>query len=360
MKHDRVITTKPVSEAELFDSPIYSDRYPVKPSVGRKKKGTNERGLPFFLYYSSNKPVGINLGGPGSKVTMAHAVFQDIFSTLPHFLIETKYKKELIKVIVDGVTVDLRVKVSDEDYYIVEIMYRLKQTEPYSFYYKWNGYLAMEVVVTSPVTKDKVDRLSNKGIQVCEFKVPKSIEEELRIATHNLLKSNKQVDNIEFSEETEFFMLQREHQVYKRYYEKYYYLYESGKFVAYCNLIGDVETKPEWKEMYINMKQYEQQEAEMIRRITEKREELTKLEVTAEQYRNRITQIKNKEVQLEKKSIELQESSEKIERIKEKNLQLKMENNSLLHKNRTLILKNKYVEKHPIKNLFEILINKFK
>ncbi|EKE4889274.1 hypothetical protein OU150_003147, partial [Enterococcus faecalis] len=163
------------------------------------------------------------------------------------------------------VTVNLRVKDEEENYYVVEIMYDLEKTFPYSYYYKWNGLLAMEIVVTTEVTKDKVDFLSSRGIQVCELKVPRKIEAELRNAQRN--------SQDDFTGDFPF------EDVYNKNYQKYYYLFESNKFRAFVNLPGDVQTKFEWREIYTKMKNYEQQETEMIENIKEKKEELEKLQI---------------------------------------------------------------------------------
>ncbi|EGO2830260.1 hypothetical protein JKN33_001456 [Enterococcus faecalis] len=344
LKKDKVIATNPASRAELFDSLSLTDRYPLRPCTGRLKKD-NQRGLPFYAYYSGYKPEGNNLEGSGGGITLAHAVFQDIFSNLSEFTIE--YRKEIIMLFIDKVTVNLRVKDEEENYYVVEIMYDLEKTFPYSYYYKWNGLLAMEIVVTTEVTKEKVDFLSSRGIQVCELKVPRKIEAELRNAQRN--------SQDDFTGDFPF------EDVYNKNYQKYYYLFESNKFRAFVNLPGDVQTKFEWREIYTKMKNYEQQETEMIENIKEKKEELEKLQIEQQNLLFDVEKLRKQKGDFLERDKKLEGLSALVFQLSEENKQLEQKINSVLVKNKELKKQNLEWENQPltkkIKRIFDKKLN---
>ena len=248
---------------------------------------------------------------------------------------------------IDKVTVNLRVKDEEENYYVVEIMYDLEKTFPYSYYYKWNGLLAMEIVVTTEVTKDKVDFLSSRGIQVCELKVPRKIEAELRNAQRN--------SQDDFTGDFPF------EDVYNKNYQKYYYLFESNKFRAFVNLPGDVQTKFEWREIYTKMKNYEQQETEMIENIKEKKEELEKLQIEQQNLLFDVEKLRKQKGDFLERDKKLEGLSALVFQLSEENKQLEQKINSVLVKNKELKKQNLEWENQPltkkIKRIFDKKLN---
>ncbi|MGH1848623.1 hypothetical protein ABE869_17515 [Enterococcus gilvus] len=321
----REIQTTPVSKAELFDSLDKKDRYPVTP-----KKSSNSNGSPYFAYYPNCKPPGSRLGNKGSKETLAHSLFQDVFIKLPNFKIEDNLDE--VTVFVDNVTFDLRKWVDKDHYYIIEVMYRLKETKPYSYYYKWNGYLALEISVTTNLSKDKIEYLSKIGIQICELTVSEKVVTELREAEQMMKYRSEQIfedANIKDAEEADFLALEAEHSIYQKKFEKYYKSYSSNKYRAFAKLLGSVNTEKEWEEKYVNMKRYEQQEEDMKRRIEKQRKELIQLTNLSQISKNEVQQLeKDKLILNSQKNSLIQEKGEVID-LETKNASLENENNKL-------------------------------
>ncbi|EOH52474.1 hypothetical protein UA3_02600 [Enterococcus faecium EnGen0263] len=331
------IATSPVEKAELFDSLDERDRYPLKPVKAR-----NSKGLPYFAYYSGYSPVGNSLEGGGEKETLAHSLFQDIFLQISQFTIEDG--KDIITIFVDNVTVDLRRRVDEQNYYIVDVMYRLKKTNPYSYYYKWNGYLAFEIVVTTRVSKDKVDDLSLKGIQICSFKVPNTIIKELQ-----------EIENLErtshINEET-----------YQKQLKRYLFLYQSNKFKVWGRLLGSVVTKDKWKEKYQQMKLYEKQEQDMLAKISSCERNLQMLQRIEQEYNKKIDNLRNQSQELTTQLDKIKLDEENILSLSQINQKLLKENASLekqqiqLNQQLQELSEDKKVwEKHPIQMMWKSL-----
>ncbi|MET3564128.1 hypothetical protein ABID30_003225 [Enterococcus rotai] len=325
------ITTSPVEEAELFDSPQIPDRYPVKPVSAR-----NGKGLPYFAYYSGFAPVGTCLDTRDNKETLAHALFRDVFLRLIHFTIKDWNKR--VFVLSDNVTVDLRIRNSEGNYYIVDVMFRLKKTDPYSYYYKWNGYLALEVVVTTRVTKNKVQDLSEKGIQICSLKVPGTVVDKL--------STLGDVDAVSEAE-------------YQKQVSLYRYLYESNKLEAYGKLLGQVKTKNVWKDKYQQMKLYEEQEADMLNRIKKAKIDLSYIEEKERSIQSDINKLEQKRQSIQTEIDDVQEMKATISTITSENEKKADEYDRLGKRNKSLAKTNEdlkkiidYYENHPFKSMF--------
>lgn len=332
------IVTSPVEKAELFDSLEKNDRYPVKPVKAR-----NNIGVPYFAYYSNYRPEGANVENNKNRETFAHSLFQDVFLNLSTFIIRDG--KTCVEVKIDSVAVDRRVWKSKKHYFIVDVLYKLKETTPYSYYYKWNGFLALEVCVTTRVLKEKVDFLSAKGLQICSFSVPKKIEKELKI--YDNASDVTPVDE----------------QIYNKKFNKYRFLFESKRYEAYSKLLGSVLTKPEWEEKYVQMKRYEEQEKEMLERIQNATNNLEKLKLLEQEERDKLLCLKKekeniineiKKFNKEKRNSEslLQE----IKKLSEKNEQLEENQKVLVKKNEELTVEKQFPKKHPLKALWHFII----
>jgi hypothetical protein len=334
MRNRSEITTSPVEKAELFDSLNKNNRVPVKPV-----KNSNPRGLPYFAYYSGFSPKGNCLDGRESNETLAHAMFQDVFLNLSEFVILDGEDRVMVNIA--GVTVDYKIWVNEKNYYLIDVMYRLKETKPYSYYYKWNGFLGLEVVVTTRVEKEKVDFLSLKSIQICSVTVPKVFMNEL--APFDLKNGIKSM-----SEER-----------YNEFLKKYSNLYQSKKFVVYSKLLGEVTTKSGWKEKYLQMKLYEEQEAEMLERIESAKRNLALLRETEQQIKGNVQFLEAEkqkyEDYLEKKESEIEnlKSFEKKYNQLEKNIKTEIKEKERIRE------ENEYIKNHLVGFIIQTIKKKF-
>ncbi|MGM0241204.1 hypothetical protein [Enterococcus sp. AZ103] len=310
----REITTKPVSKAELFDSLIENDRYPVMPVKGRGVDG-----LPYFSYYRDQGPRGERLDGKGGKETLAHSLFQDVFLLLPKFKLKDNLDEVIITI--DTVTVDLRKWIDEKHYYVIEVMYRLEETKPYSYYYKWNGSLAFEISVTTELSKEKIEYLSNLGIQICEFTVSDKVVSKLRVVENEISAKSKQAFNRAIEEnkkmeEAELLALNVEQSIYSKYVREYYENYRYNNTEIEAIILGNVNTKEEWKDKYAIMKNFEQQENEMKRRIEQARKELGTLTSLKKSHINDIKKLEQDKNEI---SVEINEMENKVASYKELN-----------------------------------------
>lgn len=329
LKKKRLISTEK-RKAELFDSKL-PNADPVLP-----KKAKNGIGLPHFSYYPNQSCIG-NVGGTGSEVTLAHVLFQDVFLKLPYFTI--KDQNTIIKVFPEEVTVDRIMKTNNHNY-ILEIVYRLEKTEPYSYYYKWNGMLAVEIVVTTRTEKQKVDDLAKQGIQICEIRVPKDAELKLRKYDKTIL-SEEVYNNI-----------------YNQYFEKYFQLYQNPRFFAFSILLGKVKTLPKWLERYEKMSKWEEQEAEMLKRIELAKRQLSDLD----------QEILKKNITLENTQKNVSIKEELFSKIKSLQRQVQIKDNQLKEEHREKrkletdcsIYKKKIetIETSPLKYVFNHMIRR--
>ncbi|MBO1103581.1 hypothetical protein [Enterococcus hirae] len=290
LKRKRLISTRK-SEAELFDSKS-PDAFPVLP-----KKPKNGIGLPYFSYYPNFSP-DMNIMGSGSGITLAHVIFQDVFLKLPYFTI--KDQEVEVTVFPREVTVD-KIFITNGHRYILDVAYRLEKTYPFSYFYKWNGVLVIEVIVTTITDKQKVDDLAEEGIQICEVPVPADAELELREHERNI-----------FSEE-------KFNHIYKEYYNKYLSLYQKSNFFVFSNLLGEVKTLPKWLERYEKMVSWEEQEKEMLERIESAKEQLSKLDQDILQRKTILKNLQNEIVNTEELLFKIDFLQKQLE-IKDKRL----------------------------------------
>lgn len=290
LKTERLISTSPVSNAVLFDSLDEDDRYPVSPHKGKLSKKTKKRGRPYFVYYPNNAPGNIVNNKEGINKTLAHDLFQNIFSTLSEFDMHLRYmsKDSKIEIKVKSSGIDRRIKVTNTKTYVVDILLNLEETYPYSYYYKWNGQLALEISVSSIETFEKVSELSKYGLQVCELRVPKSIIMECKEATKGILHIDSEVgeeQTVNSSDETPV-------EEYNKLYSKYYELFKTRKFKAFAIELGSIETKDGWRERYENMSKYEEQVEKMNDLIKYRQAELDKLNNEISNKQDKLTVIK--------------------------------------------------------------------
>ena len=70
---------------------------------------------------------------------------------------------------------------AEPDYFIVKIYLELLETKPYSYFYKWNGRLALEFLATSEPIPLKRVLLAKRGIPLYEARaiIPEWIQKTL-------------------------------------------------------------------------------------------------------------------------------------------------------------------------------------
>ncbi|OTN82318.1 hypothetical protein [Enterococcus faecium] len=329
LKRKRLISTRK-SEAEMFDSKS-PDAFPLLP-----KKPKNGIGLPYFSYYPNLSP-SMNAVRSGSEITLAHVIFQDVFLKLSYFTIKDQDIE--VTVFPREVTVD-KIIIAKNHHYTLDIAYRLEKTSPYSYFYKWNGVLAVEIVVTTMTDKQKVDDLGEQGIQICEIKVPKNVELKLREYDKKIISE-------------EYF-----NQIYTKYYEKYLYLYQKPNFFAFSNLLGKVRTLPKWLERYEKMAYWEEQEKEMLNRIELAKKQLFDLNQDILQKKTILKNIQNEMLDKEELLAKINSLQQQME-IKDRKLdqeykeKIRCESKLLKYKKKV-----EEIEASPFKYLFNNLIKK--
>ncbi|WP_288394380.1 hypothetical protein [uncultured Vagococcus sp.] len=329
LKTKRIIETRSVEEAELFDSLNENDRYPVRPFKARLDKGN-----PYFAYYPDNTPKNIINNKDGVNKTLSHDVFQLIFSNLSEFLVHLRYTPEEDKILlkINKSYSDYRVTIKGMEKsktYMVDVLLDLESTYPYSHYYKWNGFLSLEISVSTLEEAGKVSDLSAQGLQVCELRVPNKVKDELKVMSKNMLDEESSIS------------------IFKNAYKKYYHLFESKKFTAYLIELGEIYTKNEWKEKYIEMDKFEQQVKEMKTIIKKKQEEVSQLNDEIEKRNHYLNDLKEEKITFDEQMAkderninnlreELRKESSKLDSEKKNINEITKENQKLKEKNESL------------------------
>ncbi|EGO9175664.1 hypothetical protein DW592_13810, partial [Enterococcus faecalis] len=130
---------------------------------------------------------------------------------------------------------------------------------------------------------------------------------------------------------------------------------------AFVNLPGDVQTKFEWREIYTKMKNYEQQETEMIENIKEKKEELEKLQIEQQNLLFDVEKLRKQKGDFLERDKKLEGLSALVFQLSEENKQLEQKINSVLVKNKELKKQNLEWENQPltkkIKRIFDKKLN---
>lgn len=147
-------------EISFYDTPDEVNGEKMNP-VKTSKNGR----MAHFSYYPGATHVGI-----GSDMSMTHRLYIIALSQVKEF--ELYQFGERIKVYVKSAKPEFYF-CTDNNRYFLDVMIELKKTEPYSYYYKWNGRLALEILVKHKVDKFKVNDLEVEGLQIFEVKVYK-------------------------------------------------------------------------------------------------------------------------------------------------------------------------------------------
>lgn len=322
LKRDRIVDTA-YENAEFYDSLDVNDRYKVRPFSGSPKKdGT--RGEPYFAYYPKAPKRRNEDTREGSKETFAHALFKQIFSELKILVFNSyNYSDFDVTAYVEDVRINHSVYDEKNKRYQVDLLYKLTGTEPYSFFYKWNGYVALKVNVSTKASKFKKEVFSEQEIQLLEANIDPEIVKELENIKKQVKLTSKDLqeftdDALENLTDADYKNIVDEHleKLYDEAYEKYKSLYISKKWRIFCRPLGEAVTLPEFEERFNMIFGFEQQKEELKKEIAK----LTQAQLDVKEENVRIQ--KNFNEKLAQQEVEfnskLEIRTEKISQLEEK------------------------------------------
>lgn len=298
LRDDARIFTKPKEKGSLYD--IETGLH-VLPRQGRK----NGKGQPYFSYYSKEESPLKNR--PSSfAYTPELNVFLRAFDGIRKFRIQERISEPVVEIYVNHSWKLQRIE-AEPDYFIVKIYLELLETKPYSYFYKWNGRLALEFLATSEPIPLKRVLLAKRGIPLYEARaiIPEWIQKTLPE---------------EFDTEEEFDQIAK--QIRETYSNTNYRLL--GKFER------EAITLPEYKERYETMERFEIQCKELEAQVRELRGCVEELKQMQEKLQK---EIEEQQILLEKEKKEFEEyrrKNEYYERIKQDNIVLTEEKESLV------------------------------
>lgn len=116
-----------------------------------------------FCYYPGSKHSGVM-----TETSMTHKIYEIAFSSTKE--IKLYAFGDEITLYVEEAYPECFIKTEYNSYYI-DVLLKLKGTEPKSLFYKWGGQIAIEILVSHKVDKSKINDLTRIGIQVFELKV---------------------------------------------------------------------------------------------------------------------------------------------------------------------------------------------
>lgn len=116
-----------------------------------------------FNFYPNSKHSGC-----GSEKTMTHRMYEIVLPEVD--ILKLSAFGEEITVFVEEALPNYYFN-TEYNYYYIDVMLNLKSTEPKSYYYKWSGRLAIEILVSHKVDKSKANDLQLSGTQIFEAKV---------------------------------------------------------------------------------------------------------------------------------------------------------------------------------------------
>lgn len=332
------ILTKPKSRSVLFDVDTQLNVYPVR----SRRIG----GQPYFRYYSdmlnvSHRPETI-------VYTPELITFLGAFENISRFIIKDVYTDEIVMIFPQKMEKLKRIKFNsryyEEDYAILKFYVDIAYTYPYSNYYKWNGHLGIEFIVSSQSSPPKRRELGEQGIPLFEAKAtfPKYIK-------------------IPEEFETEEQYTQISLKIRETYQERNYKLF--GAFRN--NAVTSAENERKYKALKTFEEQFSKlshknsqlddlirQKKDYLRRL---QEEIVREEEKLKEYNSREEYFKNIEFNNQKLLSENGNLKDRIVQCNSENQQLKVEKQIL---NDNLSQKNEEI--HALKNrsFFDRLLNK--
>lgn len=283
-------------ELIFYDAPDKTNAEPMFP----KRTSKNGRGA-HFCYYPGSKHIGI-----ATETSMTHQIYQLAVSQMKELKLYTF--GEEITLYIDMAMPEYFIKTEYNSYFI-DVFLKLKGTEPKSFFYKWGGKIAIEVLVSHKVDRSKANDLRKLGIQVFELKV-----------YHNQRISEDIENTRQFSEYTNLIM--------KRIIKNK----NVGKFVN--DVIPVKGSLWEWR--YLQLIKFEQEVQELKKRIEQNEKQLKEQEDNIEKYSRQFCCLMNKKQELEREIEEREKTLYIIESGIDSNKELIRKNQILEENNRSL------------------------
>lgn len=143
---------------EFYDTPDFDESGKVFP----KRKSVDGKNA-HFSYYTKNPRSHL-----ATQMSLTHKLYEIMFSQMKELVLHS-FGEEVKIYIKEGILEKyLRTPYNE---YIIDIMFELDRTEPASYFYKWNGKLAFEVLVTHKVSNSKSNDLELIGIQIFQAKI---------------------------------------------------------------------------------------------------------------------------------------------------------------------------------------------
>lgn len=304
LKRDATIITDCKEKSVLFDIDTGLNVHPVK---GRKRFGK-----PFFSYYPSEESP-LKDRSSSFKLSTELIIFLQAFEQIHSFKIQELKnvgdKDQFVAVFVADYFKLHKIEV-EEGYVIVKFFFHLKETKPYSYFYKFNGVLALELTVTSSPRPIKSVGLGELGIPLftAEARIPEwtqykygtefASEEQLKAIVEDIIRT-----------------------------------YKKTEYKLFGTFSNEAVTLPEFQEEYKTMSDFERQCNEM-------RAEIDQLRMECESENTKLKQLKT-DVQLQETVITarkehlnlLEEKIEYYENLEKDNDRLKEEKNQLKEEN---------------------------
>jgi chromosome segregation ATPase len=321
---------KPTKEAPVFfdfeDATIRSAVYPVSSSKGEIARTAHYR------YYDKKSKVHILYP---KQMTNAHLFFQMMFKQLKSFKVELE-DKNVVQVKIKSAMMEQYVKVDNKKGIIIDVLLDIENTYPYSYKYKWNNQLAIEVKVTHAVDPIKKSILQKNNISTYEVTVPERIKKIIP-ETNNLL-DDKEATQKKIDELTKIYGNVDKWTLY-------------GKFISKSRPTKINEGKYKMLSSYENeLEQYEKQKEQLIKEI--KVYEHCKLQLSQE-----TNDLKKKLKITNQQLLELKKSEQLVQNLLKESKQKEQLNENLRKENDEL---NNYIIKIENQSFFSWLKRKLK
>lgn len=247
-------------------------------------------------------------------------VFIRAFKDIDKFYIK-EWEKTMIQVFPENMEQMKRIEQNGQ-IIIVKYLIQLDETHPYSYYYKWNGQLALEFKVTSEPTHVKRKILEKMDIPLFEanLKFPKDV------TLPQTFQNKLDFENVAL-------------QVRRTYQDRRYFL--SGKF---SNQVKQTALN---KERYETLSKYERQLEELQNQQSLKKEQVASLNKEIEKLEKELIELQKKAKSYNNVVISnerLQRLEDEKEKLKEDKDRLNKENNRLEDEKKLLIKDNNRLE----------------
>lgn len=321
MKNDGKLTPSSENPALYdFKNPtIRSAVFPVASS-----KNVERPNIAHYKYYSSKDKKKIYYP---KEMTNAHLFFQMMFLELKWFRVRDKQGKDIF-VEIESADLEHYIPVDGSGGVLLDVLVKIKRTEPCFYSYLWNHQLAIEVKVTHAVEPLKKKVLREKNMPTYEATVPKLIREKIPETTELL--------NDEWRRREKVNELKK--------------LYENEKWTLFGNFIVQSKVNEENREAYLILSRLESEKEKYMLELEKLKIEIKRKQEQQEKVQTNVNQLTNKllsyEIEVENKekffegteknsllvnelSIELKNKKEEIHTLKSKNKSLEIELASL-------------------------------